>query len=266
MAEEKKNKTNNVIKNKILVLSGKGGVGKSTVSVNLAATLAEEGFQVGIIDIDIHGPNVARMLGVADKKLQATRNETIIPIQVYPNLKAVSMANLVDLSQPVIWRGPLKQKMIEQFVNDVEWGKLDYLIIDSPPGTGDEPLSALQIIGDTDGTVIVTTPQGVSTMDARRAGAFVEKLNSKVLGVVENMSYYICPNCGNRVYMYGEGGGRELADALKTELAVQIPQDPDIVTLSEEGKTIPLFKRDSDLEDAFKQLAKYVMESIDKDE
>lgn len=252
----------NNIKHKIMVLSGKGGVGKSTVSVNLATALAEEGFKVGLIDIDIHGPNVAKMLGIGDKKLEATPKETILPIKVFPNLSAVSIANLVDLSQPVIWRGPLKQKMIEQFVKDVEWGDLDFLIVDSPPGTGDEPLSALQVIGDMDGAIIVTTPQGVSTMDAMRSAVFVQKLNSQVLGIVENMSYFVCPNCGQRVYLFGEGGGESLAKELGTDLITRIPQNPELMKLSEDGKPACLYMRGTEMEAVFKELAGYVIKKL----
>ncbi len=253
---------NNQIKHKIMVLSGKGGVGKSTVSVNLATALAEEGFKVGLIDIDIHGPNVANMLGIGDKKLEATPKQTILPIKVYPNLSAVSIANLVERSQPVIWRGPLKQKMIEQFVNDVEWGELDYLLVDSPPGTGDEPLSALQVIGDMDGAIIVTTPQGVSTMDAMRSAVFIQKLNSKVLGIVENMSYFVCPNCGQRIYLFGEGGGEALAKELGTQLITRIPQNPELMRLSEDGKPAALYMRGTEMEAVFKEMAGYVINQL----
>ncbi|MEA1883268.1 MAG: Mrp/NBP35 family ATP-binding protein [Thermotogota bacterium] len=253
---------NNNIKNKIMVLSGKGGVGKSTVSVNLATALAEEGFKVGLMDIDVHGPNVAKMLGIGDKKLEATSKETILPIEVFPNLSAVSIANLIDLSQPVIWRGPLKHKMIEQFVKDVEWGDLDYLIVDSPPGTGDEPMSALQVIGDMDGAIIVTTPQGVSTMDAMRSAVFVQKLNSQVLGIVENMSYFVCPNCGQRTYLFGEGGGESLAKEIETDLITRIPQNPELMRLSEDGKPACLYMRGTEMEAVFKELAGYVIKKL----
>jgi len=254
------------IKNKILVLSGKGGVGKSTVAVNLAAALAEEGYNVGIMDVDIHGPNVAKMLGVQDKPLELNEDDLVIPIQVYHNLKAVSIANFIAPDQPVIWRGPLKQKAIDQFLNGVAWGDLDYLVIDCPPGTGDEPLSVIQIAGKVDGAVLVTTPQEVSQMDAKRAGVFLNATNSKLLGVVENMSYFVCPKCGERLYMYGQGGGEKLAEELSSDLLVQIPQDPEIVKLGDSGKTIPTHKRNSILEDTFKDLAKEVMERLDNKE
>lgn len=253
----------NSIKNKIMVLSGKGGVGKSTVSVNLATTLAEEGFKVGLIDIDIHGPNISKMLGVSDKKLMTTPKETILPIDVFPNLKAVSIANLVEEGQPIIWRGPLKQKMIEQFINDVEWGELDYLIIDTPPGTGDEHLSAFQVLGSLDGAVIVTTPQGVSTMDAKRSAIFIQKLNSKVLGIVENMSYFICPHCGERIHMYGEGGGEKLARELNTDLIAKIPQNPEFVTHSEAGRPASQFMRNTEVEVVFKELTGHVIKKME---
>lgn len=266
MEEKKLNEKSHLsrIRNKVLVLSGKGGVGKSTVAVNLAAALAEEGYNVGIMDVDIHGPNVAKMLGIQDRPLEVDEDEMVIPISVYHNLKAVSIANFIAPDQPVIWRGPLKQKAIDQFLNGVSWGDLDYLIIDCPPGTGDEPLSVIQITGKVDGAVLVTTPQEVSQMDAKRAGVFLKATNSKLLGVVENMSYFVCPNCEERIFMYGQGGGEKLAAELSSDLLVQIPQDPEIVALGDSGRTIPTHMRNTLLEEKFKDLAKEVMERLDK--
>jgi ATP-binding protein involved in chromosome partitioning len=154
--------------------------------------------------------------------------------------------------------------MIEQFVNDVEWGALDYLIIDTPPGTGDEHLSAFQVLGSLDGAVIVTTPQGVSTMDAKRSAIFIRKLNSKVLGIVENMSYFVCPHCGERIYMFGEGGGEKLAEELGTDLIVKIPQNPVFVEYSEAGRPVSQYLRNTEIETVFKELAGHIIRKMEE--
>lgn len=183
--EKKVSETLAKIKSRLLVFSGKGGVGKSTVAANLALAFAQKGLKVGLLDVDIHGPNLAKMLGVEDKRLD-TSPEGIKAVEVNENLKLVSMSFLLqDPNLPVIWRGPMKMKAIQQFLGDVDWGELDWLIIDSPPGTGDEPLSVAQLIPAT-GAVIVTTPQEVSLMDSRKAVAFAQKLNLKIMGIIEN--------------------------------------------------------------------------------
>jgi len=239
-------------------------VGKSTVAVNLAAALANEGYQVGLIDIDIHGPNVSKMLGIEEETLLATEEEKILPVSVLPNLKAVSIANLVPPGQPVIWRGPLKNKAIDQFVNDVVWGELDFLIVDSPPGTGDEPLSLLQVAGGIDGAILVTTPQGVSTLDAQRAALFIEKMQSRLIGVVENMSYFICPHCHEKIYLFGSGGGEQLAKDLNSRLLGQIPQDAQVMSLSEQGKPFYLHMRGSNMEKAFHEIVEAILKEIEE--
>jgi len=186
-AEKKVTDTLAKIKNRLLVFSGKGGVGKSTVAANLALAFAQKGLEIGLLDVDIHGPNLAKMLGVEDKKLDASP-DGIKAVSVKNNLKLVSMSFLLqDPNLPVIWRGPMKMKAIQQFLGDVDWGELDWLIIDSPPGTGDEPLSVAQLIPAT-GAIIVTTPQEVSLMDSRKAVVFAIKLNLKILGIIENLS------------------------------------------------------------------------------
>ena len=224
------------MKNRLLVFSGKGGVGKSTVAANLALALAQKGQKVGLLDIDIHGPNLAKMLGVEDKYLDISP-AGIKPVQVNQNLKLVSMSFLLqDPNMPVIWRGPMKMKAIQQFLGDVKWDELDWLVIDSPPGTGDEPLSVAQLIPAT-GAVIVTTPQEVSLMDSRKAVAFARKLNLNILGIIENMSGMVCPHCGKKIDLFKEGGGYRAALELGVPFLGKIPLDPQIVTLGDEGKS-----------------------------
>jgi ATP-binding protein involved in chromosome partitioning len=176
------------IKHKIIVMSGKGGVGKSTVSANLAYALSEKGYVVGLLDSDLHGPSIPKILGIEDKKPESKKGE-INPILVSPKLKVMSMGFLIkDKDSPVIWRGPMKMAAIKQFIGDFSWGNLDYLIVDLPPGTGDEPLSIAQLIPNLDGAVVVTTPQDVALVSVRKSINFVKKMNMPVLGIIENMS------------------------------------------------------------------------------
>ncbi len=196
------------VKHVILVLSGKGGVGKSTVSVNLAYALANHGKKVGLLDLDFHGPNIPKMLGIEDRRPTVLAN-TIEPVHVTGNLAVMSMAFLLpDTSTPVVWRGPMKMGAIQQFLAEVNWGALDYLVVDLPPGTGDEALTIVQLAPNVRGAVIVTTPQDVAVMDAVKAAKFVEKLELPVLGVIENMSGMACPYCGGTIDLFGTGGGK----------------------------------------------------------
>ena len=184
------------IKNYLLVFSGKGGVGKSTIAVNLAITLANKGLKVGLLDADIHGPDLALMLGAQDKQLIPCGEHQILPVEVDSNLSLVSLAYFIPrVDTPIIWRGPAKMKIIEQFVKDVMWGDLDWLIIDSPPGTGDEVLSIAQLLPKA-GAIIVTTPQDVSLLDSKKAINFAKKLKLRIHGLIENMSGLSCPHCG----------------------------------------------------------------------
>lgn len=225
------------IKHKIIVMSGKGGVGKSTVAVNLASGLALKGYRVGILDIDIHGPNIAKMFKLEDKELTGS-DLGIEPVNVFSDLslKAISLAFLFkDKDKAIIWRGPLKMITIKQFLADVNWGKLDYLIIDSPPGTGDEPLSACQLIPGLDGAVIVTTPQDVAILDARKSISFVKELKLPVIGVVENMSGFICPHCKKEIDLFGKGAGEKSASELKVPFLGDIPLEPEFVKSGDSG-------------------------------
>lgn len=223
------------IKHKIVVLSGKGGVGKSTVAVNLAVSLMLAGKEVGLLDVDIHGPSIPTMLGLEGTTVFG-HEEELFP-QTLGNLKVMSLGFfLKNPEDAVIWRGPLKMGAIKQFLKDVAWGDLDYLIIDSPPGTGDEPLSVCQLIGDLDGAVIVTTPQKVAAVDVRKSISFCRQLNVRVLGVIENMSGFACPHCGEITEILPSGGGHRIAEDMQVPFLGAIPMDAEIAAACDDGK------------------------------
>jgi Mrp family chromosome partitioning ATPase len=223
-------------KHVIMVLSGKGGVGKSTVSVNLAFALSSHGYRVGLLDLDMHGPNIPKMLGIEDHKL-AMLGERIEPVHVTGKLSVISMAFLLpDRSTPIIWRGPMKMAAINQFLTDVNWGSLDYLVVDLPPGTGDEALTIAQLAPNVRGAVIVTTPQDVATLDSRKAAKFIEKLGLPVIGVIENMSGMSCPHCGEEIDLFGKGGGKKIAEELSVPFLGAIPIDIDMRKAGDEGR------------------------------
>jgi Mrp family chromosome partitioning ATPase len=224
------------VKHVIMVLSGKGGVGKSTVSVNLAYALSNHGFKVGLLDLDMHGPNIPKMLGIEDHKL-AIMGEMIEPVHVTGMLSVISMAFLLpDTSTPIIWRGPMKMAAIQQFLNEVNWGTLDYLVVDLPPGTGDEALTIAQLAPNLRGAVIVTTPQDVATLDARKSAKFIQKLEVPVLGIIENMSGMVCPHCGEEIDLFGKGGGKKIADELSVPFLGAIPIDIEMRKAGDEGR------------------------------
>jgi ATP-binding protein involved in chromosome partitioning len=223
------------IRRKIVVLSGKGGVGKSTVAVNIAVALHAAGKRVGLLDIDIHGPSIPTMLGL-EGMLPRGGAEGLLPVEA-AGLKVMSLGFLLpDPDQAVIWRGPMKMGAIKQFLKDVAWGDLDFLVIDSPPGTGDEPLSACQLIGRLDGAVIVTTPQKVAAVDVRKSVTFCRQLGVPVLGVVENMSGFACPRCGEVTPILGAGGGRRIAEDMDAPFLGSIPMDPAIASACDAGQ------------------------------
>jgi len=224
------------IKHKIIIMSGKGGVGKSTVATNLAFGLAANGFQVGLMDTDIHGPSLGKMLGIEGQFVRPSeKGPGLMPIEV-KGIKVITMASLLqDADAPVIWRGPLKMGAIKQFLGDIEWGELDYLVIDSPPGTGDEPLSVCQLIPEADGSVIVTTPQDVALIDSRKAVRFSQALRIPVLGIIENMSGFNCPHCGKPIDLFKVGGGERAAHSMGIPFLGRIPIDPKIVDSSDNG-------------------------------
>jgi len=224
------------IKHKLIVLSGKGGVGKSTVSANLAYALSAKGYSVGLLDCDLHGPTIPKMLGVENKR-PLSSDKGINPVSVNPKLKVMSTAFLLsEKDTPVIWRGPLKMGVIKQFIGEVNWGNLDYLIIDLPPGTGDEPLSVSQLIPNSDGGIIVTTPQDVALVSVRKSINFVKKMNFPVIGIIENMSGFTCPHCNESIDIFKTGGGLKASEDFKVPFLGKVPIDPSIVQAGDFGE------------------------------
>ena len=224
------------IRHQLLVLSGKGGVGKSTVSANLASALADRGLQVGLLDADLHGPTIPLMLGVQGQRAQGA-NEAIEPVRARPGLSVMSMGFLLaEASSPVIWRGPIRANALRQMIADVEWGPLDFLIVDLPPGTGDEPLTMAQSLPQADGAIVVTTPQEASLSDCRKAVNFVRAVELPVLGVIENMSGFVCPHCGETTDVFDRGGGEQMASEMDVPFLGRVPLLAEIVRLSDAGQ------------------------------
>ncbi|MBD3191999.1 MAG: P-loop NTPase [Candidatus Heimdallarchaeota archaeon] len=251
------------IQHVIIVASGKGGVGKTTVAINLATELAQRGYEVGLMDADITGPNVPKMLGLEGKRPGfEPQKKRIIPVISQQGVKVISMEFLLQRDDDaVIWRGPLKMGAINQFLGDVEWGNLDYLIIDLPPGTSDEPLSIAQMIPKADGVVIVTTPQEVALLDVKKSINFVKKVGLEVIGIIENMSGFVCPHCGKEVNIFSKGGGKHASDKLGIPFLGPIPIDPAIVPLSDEGK--PVVSSDTKSAEAFSKIVDNILEEIE---
>lgn len=225
------------IQHKILVMSGKGGVGKSTVAVNLALALANRGHATGLMDVDLHGPDICRMLNLTDSLQPPEDRNSLVPTLKYnDNLKVVSLEYMMkDRDEAIIWRGPLKIQAIRQFVADMDWGELDYLVVDAPPGTGDEPLSVAQTIKGVQ-ALIVTTPQAVALADVRKSINFCRTMNMPVLGVVENMSGYICPHCEESTDIFSTGGGEQIAREFDLPFLGRVPMDPRVVMAGDTGK------------------------------
>lgn len=247
---------------KLAIISGKGGVGKSMMAVNLAYGLSFRGKSVGILDVDIHGPSLAKMIGIEDRKLSTSKENIIEPISIDSHLKVVTIASLLESTDtPVIWRGPLKMKLISQFLGDTNWGELDYLIVDSPPGTGDEPLSIAQLIPELNGIIVVTTPQEIALLDSRKSVNFAKSLKVPIIGIIENMSGLICPFCGKKIDLFKTGGGEKAAKDLKVPFLGKVPIDPVIVNSTDEGK--PFIKTHKDTNTA-KILDKIVGKVVEK--
>jgi ATP-binding protein involved in chromosome partitioning len=237
--------------NIIAISSGKGGVGKSTVASNLAIALAKEGARVGLMDADIYGPNIPRMMGVNAQP--PVENEKIIPLQAY-GVKIMSLGFMIERDQPAIWRGPIIMKIITQFLRDVQWGELDYFLVDMPPGTGDAQLSLVQATM-VHGAIIVTTPQEVASGDALRGAKMFERVAVPVLGIVENMSYFICPHCQNKHRIFGEGGGKNLADELHVPLLAEVPFFPAVLSGGDRGEPIVVSEPETPAAQALTDLA-----------
>jgi len=247
------------IKHKLIVLSGKGGVGKSTVTVNLGWELALREFEVGLLDADIHGPNLPLLLGVEGVKTSGTA-EGISPIAILPNLKVMSVSFLIaEDNAPVIWRGPIKGQLIRQFISDVDWGRLDWLLIDNPPGTGDEPLTVAQTIPEADGAIIVTLPQEVSLMDCRKAINFARAVGLRVLGVVENMSGFVCPHCNQPIELFGSGGGEKMAQEMGVPFLGKIPMAAQVAAMSDAGQSLVGPMAPEGVREAFKRLTDRIL-------
>lgn len=253
------------VKHKIAVISGKGGVGKSTVTVNLAIAFAMHGHanKVGILDADIHGPSVPKMLGLAGQRLQAGP-PGIFPVFGPLGIKVISMDFLLpDENAPVIWRGPLKMTAIRQFLSDIVWGELDLLLIDLPPGTGDEPLSVAQLLPEMDGVVIVTIPSEVSQIVVKRAVTFSRKLGMPIIGVIENMSGFVCPNCGTKVDIFQSGGGMRIAEELSIPFLGSIPIDQKICEDADKGKPFIVERAHSSASKAFMEIVQKIEQFLE---
>ncbi len=234
------------IKHKIFILSGKGGVGKSSVSANLAASLSKKGYKTGLMDVDVHGPSIAHMLGLTELLDISPDQQRLMPKQVNENLKVVSVQALMqDKDQAIIWRGPAKTGMIQQFIGNVEWGDLDFLIIDAPPGTGDEPLTVVQNIPEALG-VIVTTPQEVALSDVRKSISFCKTVKMKTLGLVENMAAFKCPHCNEGIDLFKNGGGEKTAKSQGLEFLGSLPFDTRVVASGDNG--VPMMFEDTTTE------------------
>lgn len=252
------------IKYKILVMSGKGGVGKSTVAVNIAIGLSLQDFMVGLLDVDLHGPNIPKMLGARDLRLSRKPDGKIGAIKYSPNLKFLSIEPLLPSEDSaVIWRGPLKHSAIRQFIGDIDWGELDYLIIDAPPGTGDEPLTVAKTIPDAY-VVIVTTPQEVSLIDVRKSIRFCQKTKMRILGIVENMSGFICPHCGKPIDLFKKGGGEKLAQELGLRFLGRIPIDPRVVDTGDTGRPFIAAYPESPTAKAFEELIRKIISATEE--
>jgi len=255
-----------LVKHKIMILSGKGGVGKSTVAANIAISLAMEGKKVGLLDVDFHGPSIPTLLNLQGRQLQHD-GESLLPIELSEGLKVISLGFLLkDQADAVIWRGPMKMGVIKQFLTEVKWGEIDYLIIDFPPGTGDEPLSVAQLIPDSDGAIIVTTPQDLSTIDVRKSISFCSKLAVPVVGVVENMSGFVCPHCKTEINIFKTGGGEKMAGEMNVPFLGRIPIDPMVVEASDSGNPFVYHYSKTDVAKAFAGIVKPLLDLEDVQE
>ncbi len=250
------------VKHTIMVMSGKGGVGKSTISVNLAVSLARR-YKVGLIDADINGPDDPKMLGVSDEKVNVTEDGKILPVKTKYSVDVISMGFLLPTEDTaVIWRGALRHKALQQFLEDVAWGERDFVIMDMPPGTGDEALSVAQIVPDVEGVIVVVTPQDVALLDARKAINFASQMKLKVLGLVENMSGFVCPHCGETINIFKKGGGEEAARKYNVPFLGSIPLYAEIVDSSDKG--VPSVTQSNAIADAFNKVTENLLAVMEK--
>ncbi len=249
------------VKHKIAVISGKGGVGKSVVAVNLAMAFAVRGYtdKVGILDTDITGPSIPKIIGLQGERVVSTPEGEIVPAVGPLGIKVVSMALMLETEEtPVIWRGPLKARAITQLLSDILWGELDFLFIDLPPGTGDEPLSIMQLLPDLDGVVIVTIPSEVSQIVVKKAVIFARRLKAPIIGVIENMSGFVCPNCGKEIDIFKRGGGQKIAEDMNIPFLGRIPIDPEICEYSDKGLPFVTENKNSPATKAFMEIVKKI--------
>ncbi len=256
------------VKHKIAVISGKGGVGKSVVTVNLAMAFAVRGYtdKVGILDTDITGPSVPKIIGLQGEKVVSTLKGEIVPVVGPVGIKVVSVALMLETEEtPVIWRGPLKARAITQLLSDIIWGELDFLFIDLPPGTGDEPLSIMQLLPDMDGVVIVTIPSEVSQIVVKKAVTFARRLKVPIIGVIENMSGFVCPNCGEEIDIFKRGGGQKIAKDMNIPFLGRIPIDPEICDYSDKGLPFITENKNSPATKAFMEIVKKIEEFLNQE-
>ena len=269
MIEQQLNLSRNLgqIKYKIAVMSGKGGVGKSTVAANIAEAFQKEGFTTGILDADIHGPNIPKMLGVEDQDIMINEERHMMPVEAPSGLKVMSMAFMLDsIDTPIIWRGPQKTGSIKQLIADVAWGPLDVLIIDNPPGTGDEPLTVLQTIPDIDAVVMVTTTNVVSQEDVLKCVKMVEMLNVENIGLVENMAYYECPHCNEKLHIFGKGDGKDFADEMEITYLGDLPLTEKVSSSPNKGGVMVTIEPKSDVTKRFTEIVNEIQDDFFKKE
>ena len=255
------------IKYKIAVMSGKGGVGKSTVAANLAETFQKLGYSVGILDADIHGPNIPKMLGLEGEQLYINQNRNMIPVEAPSGLKVMSMAFMLDsIDTPIIWRGPQKSGSIKQLIAEVEWGPLDFLFIDNPPGTGDEPLTVLQTIPNIDAVIMVTTPNVVSQEDVLKCVKMVNMLNVENIGLIENMAYYICPHCGEKLNVFGEGDGEAFSEEMEISYFGDLPLTEKVSDSPNQDGVVSTLDPDGEVSKRFVEIANAIKDAFLKEE